>query len=462
MKEKIQSPTLKASLRDGMYHAYTLGAGEAYLAAFGIYLGASAFEVGILAALPPLLGALAQALGVWLMERSSGRRTILVRGAALHAISWVPISCLALYPGPSHLAVGLLILLAIFYHVSTNLIAPVWNSLIGDLVPTASRGEFLGYRSRFCNLATFIALIVAGVVLHVSDHGVSGVKFVAIAYCAIFLSCAVSRALSSYWLSRHDDPEYKISLEHKFSFLSFILKIRKSNFAKFAIFFGAVNCAITVAGPFFAVYVLKDLRLSYLSFTAIVAASFLAQIVTLDHWGRLSDQFGNKKILNLCALGVALNPILWFFSPNAVALMVAQFIGGCAWAGFTLAATNFMFDAVSPPKRARCAAYVAMINGIFVFVGSMVGAYLIENIDHTFFAIPWLPVPDSRYLVLFALSALLRALAAALMVLLVREVRQVEPIRHHQLLFRIASLRPMSGATFALFTGRARGRIKKP
>jgi hypothetical protein len=43
--------------------------------------------------------------------------------------------------------------------------------------------------------------------------------------------------------------------------------------------------------------------------------------------------------------------------------------------------------------------------------------------------------------------------AAGLFLRKFKEVRQVEPIRHRDLIFRVSHIRPIAGATFSLFTG---------
>src|SRR5690606_13056435 len=136
-----------------------------------------------------------------------------------------------------------------------------------------------------------------------------------------------------------------------------------SNFARFVYFVSLINFGVNIATPFFAVYMLRDLQFSYMEYTIVTATNTVTQFLTMQYWGQISDQFGNKKILNVCGYGVAFSPILWLFGDAMWYLLLIQVFAGLVWAGFNLAAANFMFDAVTPPKRARCAAYQAMVNG---------------------------------------------------------------------------------------------------
>jgi hypothetical protein len=58
--DKPKNPSVRAAVRDGVSHAVMMGAGETYLGPFGIFLRASTLQVGLLAALPQLFGAMMQ------------------------------------------------------------------------------------------------------------------------------------------------------------------------------------------------------------------------------------------------------------------------------------------------------------------------------------------------------------------------------------------------------------------
>ena len=55
--------------------------------------------------------------------------------------------------------------------------------------------------------------------------------------------------------------------------------------------------------------------------------------------------------------------------------------------------------------------------------------------------------------VIFLISGIMRMIAAGIFLRKFKEVRQVEPIRHRDFIFRISHIRPIAGATFSLMTG---------
>jgi MFS family permease len=276
-------------------------------------------------------------------------------------------------------------------------------------------------------------------------------------FAAAFLIATIARWWGGRIFAQVEDPPIHVPDDSKFTFWQFISRARQSNFVKFVLFVSFMNFAVAISGPYFAMYMLNDLKLSYLEYMCVVATGVLIQFVVMRSWGALSDQFGNRKILRVCGWLVAFNPWMWLISDNLVFLIFIQLYSGFFWSGFNLAAANFVFDAVTPAKRARCIAYQAIVNGVLVFIGSLIGGVMAMNMpDILTRSLSWF-VPSSPFLALFLLSGVLRAITMAFLYPAFREVRAVQRIRGHELLVRVTTLRPLWGATYG-FVNQRRGR----
>lgn len=432
--------SLRASVFDGMWFSVMLGASESYLGAFGIFLGGTPLQIALLATVPPLIGSLTQLLGVRLLTRGANRLALIVAGARIQACVWLVLALLPMLRDSS-LSVWALILGATAYHCFGNAIAPAWNSLIGDLVPAESRGTYFGYRNWYIGMVTLASLVGAGIGLHLArDLGIEPVGFQIL--CA---AGCLSRLQSARWLARHENPPHPPATEGHFTFWDFIRRLPRANFARFVVFVAALNAAVSVAGPFFALYMLRELGLSYVVFTAVSAMQLLLQFLTMQWWGRFADTYGNRSLLSLCAWGVSLTPLLWLLGSHPLWLIAIQAYAGTVWAGYSLASFGFLFDAVTPQKRARCAAYMGVINGVFVCLGALLGSALM-HLDA--------PIAGSGglYLSIFLLSFALRALVCTFLLPTFREVRTVTPFAIREIGIRIAAIRPIAGASFGFTT----------
>jgi MFS family permease len=453
-KKQEEDPSLRAAIKDGVSHAVMMGCGESYLGPFGIYLRATTLQVGLLATLPQLLGAVMQWVGALEMDRFRSRRKVILLGAATQAVTFIPMALLPFLFGSGSLPVLYLLAFMIVYQGANGSILPIWNSLIGDLVPANTRGRFFGHRNRLTGMSSFISLLLAGGILDLFDRaGKAEVGFL-----IIFSVAFLARLNSVRWLSKYEDPEFRITPDQVFTFRQFLRRSPYSNFAKFVFFVGAINFGVAFSAPYFALYMLRDLHFSYIEFTIVSGVATITQFLTFRYWGELSDRFGNKKILNICGWGVGLVPLLWLVSPHILYLVIIQIYSGFVWSGFGLASANFIFDAVTPPKRARCVAYQGLVNGFFVFLGSVAGGYAAGHLPQSYSLGFWVWQPAFILPVVFLISGLIRLLATGIFLRKFKEVRPVEPIRHRELIFRVSHIRPIAGATFSLFTGLFRER----
>jgi MFS family permease len=449
----VSSKTSKDIVKEGSLDAVKIGAAETYFGAFGVFLGGTPLQIGALATVPPLVGAMAQTIGMRLAERVSSRRNAIVRCIQIQSLLCLTFGIVPFQFGSGWWSLWALVALVAIYHSTNGLISPLWNSLIGDLVPPTSRGEFFGHRNKWMAIVTFAGVVVAGEAVHL----LAGKGYGAVGYACIFALAALSRMISGRYMKAVPDAAIHVPEDSKFSFWQFIIRARQSNFVRFVLFVSAMNFATSVSGPYFAMYMLKDLAFSYREYMVIVAAVVIVQFVVMRSWGALSDQFGSRQILRVCGTLVSINPLLWLVSSNFWWVVFIQLYSGLFWAGFNLAAANFVFDAVTAPKRARCFAYQSIVNGTLVFLGSAIGGYVASHVSpaiNEHFAIF---VAQSSFLILFAASGVLRILVMLVLFPTFSEVRKVQRVRGYQLLVRVVSLRPLWGATFGVSSAR-RGR----
>ena len=241
----------------------------------------------------------------------------------------------------------------------------------------------------------------------------------------------ITRAISSYLFTKHHEPELKLETGYYFTLKQFIKKIPESNFGKFSVLISLIMFATAIASPFFAVYMLKELKFSYTIWTLIVIASSLGSLLFIQLWGRFTDRFGNLKVVEITGIYIPFVPLVWLLSPLVakfnpslliIYLFTFEFISGMMWAGFNLSSVNFIYDAATRQRVALCIAYFNILSGIGVFIGASLGG-LISSINHDFFGL-------GPFLFIFLLSFIIRLGAYIFMISRIKEVREVEKYEH--------------------------------
>lgn len=244
---------------------------------------------------------------------------------------------------------------------------------MGDLVPRRKRGRYFGMRTRFATVTTFLALVTAGSLLHWFDsRGETLYGFI-----AIFVVAAVARLVSAYHIHRMYEPPRAVEpTSVAFNVQAWKRRLRNSAAVRFSFYYAALQACVSISGPFFTVYMLRDLHFSYLEFTIITATSVLAHFLSLRTWGRISDVWGNRVILAFTGTVITCLPALWLVSSNFGYLIAAQLLSGMCWSGFGLATTNYLFDSVPEQKRSQYMAFHHVLTAIGVFFGALLGGWL--------------------------------------------------------------------------------------
>lgn len=399
--------TLRVSFLEGAFASIMTGFSETFMTPYCLALGGTTRQVGFLASIPSLIASLFQLKSSDAINRLKSRKTILTNCVLLHALMWLPIIAIPYLFRQNSAAY--LIVFFVFFATFNGFAVPAWSSMMSDYIPAKSRGKYFGFRNRALGLVVVASSFIAGFILKLTNHSgaLSG-------FTIIFSAAFLARLISWYFLTKMRELPLKISPEAIFSFWDFIKRIRESNFAKFVFFVSSMSFAVNVASPFFAVYMLKDLRMDYMHYTIVITSATLTSLVMMGVWGRYGDTAGNIRILKVTALFIPFIPVLWLFSSNVMYLIAIQVIAGFFWAGFNLSASNFIYDAVSAPKRPRCIAYFNVINGVAIYSGAFIGGFLAT-------AVP--AIKGNRLLSLFLLSGIARMVVTAVFYNRIKEVR---------------------------------------
>jgi len=414
----IVEENIKNSIREGSADAVKVGFGESYLNAFAIKaMNATSFQIGLLSAIPMLLGYISNLFSIDIIDKIKDRKKIVKIGMIANALS-LPLIFLCVFL--QSYGIFLLILFTTLYFISALFTMPAWISLMGDIIPDKIKGKFFGIRNRITSFADFAAFILAGLIL----HKVSAINTI-YAFGIIFLIAMVFKLICLFYFSKIYEPEYVVEEYTKFSFMDFIKNLKKTNFGMFVIFICIFTFSVRIAAPFFVVYMLRDLNLSFFEFTLINAASVITTVLSMPSWGKYADIFGNRKIMKITSMLIPLIPLLWMFSNSVIYLFIVELFSGFVWAGFNLAVFNFVFDATSAEKRARAYSYYNVLIGISVFMGSTLGGYLTTiNVGFT----------NSIFFV-FMISSILRFLTSILFLPKIKEPKKVKHISGIKLLW---------------------------
>lgn len=417
--------SLKFSFWDGVFSAGMVGFTQEYFTPFLLLLGGTARHVGMLSALPNFFAALGQLKGPDISDKVRSRKKVINLFVFFQAIMLLPMILISLMGWTKPV---IFISIAVLFTACGALANPPWSSLMSDLVAEDKRGEYFGWRNRVLGFIIVFSTFIAGFILHFMKK-----VNVFYGFVIIFSFAFMFRIVSWRFLKKMYEPPSEYHKDNYFTFIDFLSRIRESNFAKFVLFVAMMNFSVFLASPFFSVLMLKELRFSYMLYSIIIGAATLTIYLAIGRWGKHADRFGNLKIIKFTAPLIGIIPLFWIIGRHPLFLICAQIFSGFLWAGFNLCATNFIYDAVTPPKRTRCIAYFNVINGFALASGALIGGFLLNRLPELF---------GYKVLTLFLCSAILRILVGLFMPMKLKEVRPVEKISNNKLFFSMIGMRP--------------------
>ena len=363
---------------DGVFASGSDSIVVAYLSLFVLVLGATRAQIGLMSALSSLSAALLLLPGATLVERRGRRKQIVVLSGG--GASRLALLLLALVPlffaGPTavYVAIALVILRSAF----GNLGVPAWVSLTADIVPLSWRGRYFSSRNMAMGVANMLATLLVGQLITLIG-GTNGYQL------AMGLAFAVGMA-STFSFARIEEPLTSISPEVKDSGprLSLLQHLRTHpDFLTFCATAAIWNLSLNIAGPFFNLYLVENLRASAGVVGALSVVATLAALPGQRLFGSLVDRWGTRQVQLVTGLLIPLLPWAWALTRSPWHVVPINLVAGFLWAGYELANFNFLLILTPEDRRPRYTALYQIVVMVALAGGAALGGIVAQRWGYT-------------------------------------------------------------------------------
>jgi Na+/melibiose symporter-like transporter len=391
----------------------------AFLAGLANYMGATDEFNGIIGAIPVFAGVVQLFSGV-VFEKLEKRKLL------------ISISCLFF-----RLLLGIMFFIPFIFKVTdtrlallastyglaylfASFISPPANNWIVSLTPEYMRGSYLAKKDAYSlTFLTIITLIVGKAldIFRLANKEYYGFIFLGI----IVMSMAIS---NFYFLSSIKEPKAEV-MSNTFKLKDIFLKpIQDEKFRVIIILFVLWNIGLQIAGPFFAVYMVTGLKLSYSYIMFMGVLSSIARIFMVPYWGKLAD---NKSWVTCTKYSIGLLAIIhttWFFVNHTTAWImvpILHILSGIAWGGINMALFNIQF--IFSPKEGRTI-YLgvnAAYGGVLGFLSTIIGSFILRVLQENIFAVSSFRIGNMQ--ILFAMSGMLIAVCTLYVHIFLKEAK---------------------------------------
>jgi MFS family permease len=350
---------------------------NSFLSVFVIRVGGSDTHVGLLSALPALIGIFASLPGSRLVEREKKPLSVLQISAFFNRLGYLLIGLVPFFflVNRADIIVVLVALLTI-----PGAIANVaFTTMFAQAVRPENRARVVAIRNVWIGIISTITAFLGGKFLDTVLFPIN--------YQILFAIAFAGSMGSSYYLSRIRLPDQATPRpahvdDTPRGARAFIDMLRGSrNYTEFTLASFVFHWGLFFPVPLYAIYWVRVLQASegWVGVFSMVGSA--TTIVFYPLWGRLATQRGNLYLIVLAAVGLVLYPLATALSPSVEWIILVSFIGGVFTSGFSLAFFNRLLEVTPELHRASyIAAYSTLIN-VTAFVGPLVSTSLLALFD---------------------------------------------------------------------------------
>ncbi len=353
---------------------YTLTSG-AFLVGYASYLGASDQFNGILVALP-LLANIIQMFSPLLLEKLSRRKGLVV---ALSLFYRTLLSLMMFIPLITDSKPLRLMILGAMYFVAYcagGFLSPAAGSWIISLVPERQRGRYFGIRD-MCILASaaVLSLIMGRILDWFKSNQQDYIGFV-----VVFSVALVITIFNFITLKSIKEPEVT-ALNKDLNIKKLIsIPVKDKQFRKVVILNIVWNLSVQFSLPFFSVYMVNGLKLSYTYIMIVGIILSSVQSYSARIWGKISERksWEFTTVVSMAVMGLV--HFSWIFINQNTYFFIIPFVqvlSGIGWAGVNLSLFNIQFKYAPQEGRTIFVGFNAALAGAAGFFSALMGSVLV-------------------------------------------------------------------------------------
>jgi MFS family permease len=396
--------------------------GGAPFSLFARDLGASAFQIGVLAALP-FMASLVSMPASLVTERTGARKGLFLWSTYFQRALWIPIALIPLWlmkthgSGSGSAAVMVFMGMILLMHSSGATGGPAWLSWMADIVPDRVRGKYFSRRRQWGILSAIPTALAVGWLL---DHMGGPQTGNTMRWCAIIFMCSAVFGIVDIHLFQYV-PNVPMEPRRREPIMGLIGRpLRDRQFLWFAAFVATLTFAVSFMGQFVTFFLIDKIGVTGTGIQLmLLVAPMIAQLLVLPIWGRAADRMGKKPVLAIASLGLVPIGLGWcFMGPGCQWLGYVLSIAGAAlWTGVEVANLNFVLEFSGSEKGENGGSAYVAVNSVIINIAGCLGGLssgIIANCLKDWHWDPGIPgiASVSFYEVLFALSGILRLIAA--------------------------------------------------
>ena len=125
--------------------------------------------------------------------------------------------------------------------------------------------------------------------------------------------------------------------------------------------------------------IVADLDGTQTGYTWVVVATLLAMTATTPVWGKLSDLFSKKMLVQLALVVFAVGSIITALAPSMEVLIGARVVQGLGVGGLTALVQVVIASMIPPRERGRYSGYIGATFALATVSGPLIGGLIVDS-----------------------------------------------------------------------------------
>jgi len=357
---------LFATAGDNIYYTY--------LVIYVLALGATSQQIGWMSSVTSLVAALVLLPGALLVEKIGHRKEIVVISGGLLTRLMFPILTILPFVAKGQGLIWAAILCSILHDAGANMAFPAWIAMTGEMVPVEGRGRYFGSRNVIYGIIGMVVIYFAGELI----TGMRSPGGYQVAFLAAFL--IGSAATYSFWRLRDPHTPQASKVEASIS-LAGAFRDFKSHpgFIVLCLVMALWNFSLNIAGPFFNVRMVNDLKFTASMIGVLTIISTVSNLLVQRKMGELADRIGPRRVQMFCMLFIPFLTISWVIVAHFWQVVVINVFSGVLWGVFGLVSFNLLLVLTPDAQRARYSAIYQIVMLVALAIGAAFGSWVISR-----------------------------------------------------------------------------------
>ncbi len=125
--------------------------------------------------------------------------------------------------------------------------------------------------------------------------------------------------------------------------------------------------------------IMADLNGTQTQYTWVITTSLLMMTISTAIWGKLSDLFDKKRLVQTSIVLFVIGSMVAGFSTSIAMMMGARAVQGIAMGGLVAMVQSIMGSIISPRERGRYAGYMGAVMGVATVSGPLLGGVITDG-----------------------------------------------------------------------------------